>query len=270
MQSFLISFLFYVGKLLLLTLGSVTLCGLLVRLCTIAVARLMGGGAEKLFALTAVVGTPVHELGHALMCPLFGHKIESIKLLDLRATNGVYGYVNHSYPQKSVWAKLGNLMIGVGPIFSGIGVLVLILWLCFPDQWSAYLQSSRALWSGNASIGQLLLSCTELLYALPAAFAKAPWRSLLGTLMILSVALHISLSPKDIRSSLNALPPFLLLVGVFALVTLLLGWSDGVLTALSLFQLRLLSLFGIVLAFSLLWVLLALLRWGLRAFLRFF
>ncbi|MBQ8431782.1 MAG: hypothetical protein IJX28_02755 [Clostridia bacterium] len=270
MTAVLFSYLLYVGKLLLLTLGSITVCGLLVRLCALAFARLVGGPSEKIFTLTALVGTPVHELGHAMMCPLFGHKIERIKLLDLRATDGVYGYVNHSYPPKSVWARLGNLFIGVGPIFSGIGVVCLTLWLCFPAQWAGYLAASRALWDGKAPLGEMLGSCLDLLLQIPAAVAESPWKSLLGIAVILSVALHISLSPKDIRSSLNSLPPFLLLVSVFALVTRILGLERRMLTVLSLFQLRLLSLFFLVLAFALLWVLFALFARGARALINCF
>ena len=44
-----------------------------------------------------------------------------------------YGYVEHSYNPRNLWARLGNLFIGIGPIFSGLGVVVLLLWLCFPN-----------------------------------------------------------------------------------------------------------------------------------------
>ena len=61
----------YYGMILLLTLGTIVLCGLAVRLCAAAFARLMGSPSGAVFDITAVIGTPVHELGHAMMCPIF-------------------------------------------------------------------------------------------------------------------------------------------------------------------------------------------------------
>ncbi|MDR3490768.1 MAG: hypothetical protein P4M12_01845 [Gammaproteobacteria bacterium] len=45
---------------------------------------------------TAWLGTPIHELGHALMCLIFAHKIKDIKLLTLNQADGTLGYVSHS------------------------------------------------------------------------------------------------------------------------------------------------------------------------------
>ena len=255
----LLRFALYVGQLVLLTLGTVVLCGLSVRLCANAFSRLLGGGAERIFDLTAAIGTPIHELGHALMCPLFGHKIKRIRLWSPTAQGGTYGFVEHSYSKKNAWARLGNLFIGVGPIFSGLGVVALTLSLCFPGAWREYLAATRAFAATGGDTVALLESIVCLLVSVVRGVGEVWWRALLGIVVVLSVALHVSLSWADIKSSLGALPVYLLLTLLFAGVTTALGTSADVLVALKLFQLRMAALFCTVIAFAAVWVAIALL-----------
>ena len=249
----------YTLQLLLLTLGVVVACGFAVRLCSILFARLMGHRSHAVFDITAAIGTPVHELGHAMMCPIFRHRITDIKLWSPRAENGVYGYVTHSYNPKNLWARLGNLFIGLGPIFSGLAVVVLSLWLCFPTQWASYLATSNILVDKVTTAQNIVEGVFSLLISLPAAFAGSDWwRPLIGLLVILPVSLHISLSVADIKGSLGAFPLYLLLVFLFALITMLLGLPTVILSGLYLFNLRILSLFCLVVAFAAVWVVIAL------------
>ena len=145
MGDWLSELLLYIVRLLALSLGTVVICGLAVHLCARLFARLWGFGSRTVFDLTALVGTPIHELGHAAMCLVFLHRIERVKLLSLGARDGAYGYVEHSYNRRNLWARLGNLFIGVGPIFSGLGVIALTLRLCFSAQWADYLSLSKRL-----------------------------------------------------------------------------------------------------------------------------
>ena len=77
--------------------------------------------------------------------------------------------------------------------------------------------------------------------------------------MILPVSLHISLSGTDVKGSLGAIPYYLLLVLLFSTVTFLLDFHSPISSAMYLWNLRLLSLFCLVIAFSAVWVVLALL-----------
>ena len=257
-------FLKYYGMTLLLTLGTIVLCGFAVRLCAAAFARLMGSPSGAVFDITAVIGTPVHELGHAMMCPLFGHKVESMRLWCPRAENGVYGYVNHSYNRKNLWARLGNLFIGIGPIFSGMLVVILMLWLCFPTAWSEYLEATKDLSFEENTFLAISENIFSLFKLIPNSFSSHNFRSILGLIIILPISLHISLSGQDIKGSLSAIPLYLLLALIFSAITFLFGANDWVLSGLWLFNLRLLSLFSIVIAFSLVWVLIALLIKGIK------
>lgn len=251
-------FCIYVGRLLLLTLGTVVLCGLSVRLCANAFSRLLGRGAERIFDVTAIIGTPIHELGHALMCPLFGHRIQRIRLWSPTAQDGNYGFVEHCYSKKNWWARFGNLFIGIGPILSGLGVVVLTLCLCFPSAWSDYLVATRDFSVTGGDVSALLGNVLRLLLSVVRSVGAVWWRSLLGIVVILSVALHVSLSWADIKSSLQALPIYFALTLLFAGTSTAFGMNDAIVSALRLFNLRVLSLFCVVIAFAAVWVAIAL------------
>lgn len=270
MDHAILAFFRYFCELSVLTLGTLIACGFAVRLCSKLFAALWGSRSGTVFDVTSVIGTPIHELGHAVTCPLFGHKIGRVRLWSPRAENGVYGYVEHSYNRRNPWARLGNLFIGFGPIFGGLGVVVLMLWLCFPTQWSEYLNASRALLSGEPSVGEIVEGIFSLLCALPRAFASNWGRSLLGLLVILPVSLHITLSWADVKGALNALPIYFFLLFVTALVTYLTKVNAAVTDWISLLNLRVLSLFGVVIAFCAVWVTVALLIRLVRIVIRWF
>lgn len=253
------SFLLYFLQLIGLTLGVFALCGFAVRLLSRAFSRLLGAGSDGVFDITSLIGTPIHELGHAGMCLLFGHSITRIKLWSPTHPNGVYGYVEHSYNRRNPWARLGCLFIGLGPIFSGLGITVLMLWLCFPAQWNDYLGFSRELTVDGTDFGVLARGVLSLFQSIFLGFGENWLRSIVGMLVILPVSLHISLSWQDIKSSAGALPLYLFIVLVFGIATMAGGVTNTVIDWLWLTNIRIMSLFCIVIAFSAVWVVLALL-----------
>ena len=268
MGEWIIGLLRYTIQITVLTLGVVIGCGLVVHLCSYLFMRLMGRKSLAFFNTTAAIGTPVHELGHAMMCSIFGHQITDMKLWIPRPTNGVYGYVAHSYNPKNIWHKLGNLFIGLGPIFSGLGVVVLSLWLCFPTQWASYLNTSHLLVDKTTTAQNIFEGVFSLLASIPAAFAESWWRALIGIVVILAVSLHVSLSWADIKGSAGAFPIYVGIVFVFALITQIIGIPAIILSALQLFSLRLLSLFCLVAVFAAVWVVIALLINAVKAIFR--
>lgn len=238
-----------------LTLGQLFVCGLLIRICSQLFSRLVGRHAWIILDITSAVGTPVHELGHALMCLPFLHKITKIRLWKPHPSDGLYGYVEHTYRKRNPWARLGNLFIGLGPLFSGLGVVVLALWLCFPDLWQAYpVHTGELVYTGEVPVKELFRGVFALFGGFPAAFRENRLRSLAGLLIILSVCLHITLSWADVKNSLSALPLYLLLLAVFSAATYFHAPArTAVFEALALFNIRLSALFGLCICFALCW-----------------
>ena len=258
-------YLTYIGELLALTLGVMVVCGLVAWAAREIFMYFVGNSGTAVFYASSVVGTPVHELGHALMCIPFGHRITDMKLLlPPSRRSRTLGYVEHSYNRKNPWAVFGDLFISFGPIFSGVGVMILVLNLCFPDQWVAYLESSRAMVASGADLREMSSIAFTLLFSLFDAIKADATRSIVGILIILSVSQHITLSLADLKGCFKALIMYTGIVAVFAGVTLFLGMREGILSTLMQINLPLLSIFCISIAFSLVWVAIALLVYLLR------
>ena len=259
-------YLIYVGQLLGLTLGVMVVCGLVAWVARKVFMYFVGDSATAVFYASSVVGTPVHELGHALMCIPFAHRITDMRLIKMPSRRSrTLGYVEHTYNHKNLWAVFGNLFISFGPIFSGIGVMVLVLTLCFPTQWNAYLETSRTMVESGAGFQNSFSSSFSLLFSLFERFEENALQSIVGILLILAVSQHITLSFADLKGCFSALVMYTGIVAIFAGVTMLFGWQDGIVNALMQINLPLFSLFCVSIAFSLVWVMIALavylLRW---------
>ena len=259
-------YLIYIGQLLALTLGVMVVCGLVAWMARKIFMYFVGDKATFVLYASSVVGTPVHELGHALMCIPFAHRITDMKLLlPPSRRSRTLGYVEHSYNRKNPWAVFGDLFISFGPIFSGIGVMVLVLTLCFPAQWNTYLEGSRAMIENGLDAQHVTASILSLLFSLfDGLKGENAVRCVIGLIIILSVSQHITLSLADIKGCFKALLMYTCIVAIFAGVTMVLGMQNGILSGLMQINLPLLSLFCVSIAFSLVWVIIALLVYLVR------
>lgn len=253
-------------EIVLYTIGTFCICGLFVALCEWAFRKLLGGGAGyKAVIYTAIIGTPIHELGHALMCLIFRHKINEICLWDPKAPNGTLGYVNHSYNPKNIYQRIGNLFIGLGPIFSGLGIITLLMFLAFPMTTRTYFSSAAMIVQTDGNIFAILLEGLKMIWNLfSTSDGVNVFLKILAVIVMLSVSLHISLSPADIKGSLGALPFYFGLVLVVTVVTSLVDFFllrnaiEIVTDALATFNAYLVMLFTLVFAFAIILVLIAL------------
>lgn len=193
---------------LLFTVGVIVCAGVLLALAKRFFLRSCGSAAYRVQIVTGVVGTPVHELSHALFCLIFGHRITEMKLFTPNADDGSLGHVSHSYRKKNLWHQLGNFFIGIAPILGGTAMLLLLLRLLLPATFSgvtgalAYGGSSIFGGSGGFSLEALLLTVKEMLKALflPSNFLS--WEWYVYMILAVFILMHMEISPSDIRSGL--------------------------------------------------------------------
>ena len=170
-------------------------------------------GSKGLFAMraTGIIGTPIHETGHAIFCLIFGHKIVDMKLYQIDNNTGVLGYVNHSFNQRNIYHQIGNFFIGTGPIWFGVGCIFLFSILLLP--------------SGMIGIGEDL---PELLKNFFSAFLSGDfwlsWKTWLWFYLSFSITVHITLSKSDFVGAWDGL---FLVIGLVFLCSLLLGWCGS-------------------------------------------
>lgn len=82
--------------------------------------------------VSAIVGTPIHELSHAALCVIGGHHITKISLFK-PSKDGTLGFVEHSYNTGNILIVAANLPIALAPIAGGcMAITGMNTWL-LPD-----------------------------------------------------------------------------------------------------------------------------------------
>jgi hypothetical protein len=178
--------------------------------------------------LVAWLGTPLHELGHALFCLIFRHKIEDIKFFKPDKVNGTLGYVYHRWNPKNPWHILGNFFIGIGPMILGSGVLFGLFYLLIPGSSSVWgnilslagdiehysIGSYFEVWSGSA------LALVKLIFTFE---NLVNWRFWVFMYLAICISSNIRLSWSDFKHTLSGLGCFVVPFFLLNLVLLLIS-----------------------------------------------
>ena len=193
---------FLIGYLcqILLTVGIIALFGLIIAGLRRLFCSICGRSGPTLLLITGLVGTPIHELSHALMCVLFGHKITEIKLYQPNSNSGTLGYVTHTYNRKNIYHQIGNFFIGTAPITVGCGVLMLIMGLLTPDAFDMMISDAESI----STIGDFLPFISTVLEELFVSGVEE-WKTWVFLVLAIMIASHMEMSGADIKGSLGGL-----------------------------------------------------------------
>ena len=204
---------------MLLILVPIFVFGLLIALCNRFFYANFGSRGKTVCYITGFIGTPVHELSHALMCLIFGHRIHEIKLFQVGAEDGTLGYVSHTYRKTNVYQSIGNFFIGIAPILVISALLYLIAWLLMPAMVAQMSGHIRGIGLSDG-FGAAL---QNFFAAIGAFFAYAAnWRWWVFLLVGMFLALHMTLSHADLKGAWSGLIVLLLL---FFVVDVILGFA---------------------------------------------
>lgn len=177
--------------------------------------------------ITAWIGTPIHEIGHLIQCILWRHKVKKIKLLQLDGSNGVLGYVQHQYNPKSIYQQVGNFFIGLGPIFSGIGALLLSMYLLVPQSFATFQQQVHSSQQADMNVFQTLreavIAIAKSLFTIPNLSSPSFW---IFIVLAVSISSHIALSRADIQNAAHGLVMLFVLLFMFNLIAGLLQMNS--------------------------------------------
>ncbi len=178
-----------------------------------------GVSARKLDVfVTGWIGTPVHELSHAIFCLIFGHRITDIRLFQPNSSDGSLGYVKHTYNSKNFYHRIGNLFIGAGPVILGALAIYGLIHLLLPNAASlAIIKASNGLqiahvkdlgihWQSILGAAQAML---EQLFSSNNFSQVSFWIFLY---ISASIASHMELSPADLKGMLKGLLSLILLL----------------------------------------------------------
>ena len=175
------------------------------------------------------------------MCPVFRHRVDEVAFFEPDRKSGRLGYVRHSFHQGNWFEEMGNLFIGVAPLFGGSLVLLTLLFVFYPDAanaaWTATsLPETSVAISGDTqatpasdfvssptSIWEQLWLRTEAMVAQLMSLANwAGTRWWIFLYLVLCVGSHMAPSKSDYQGSLKgALITAAIFISVIALLSFL-------------------------------------------------
>ncbi|NCA93120.1 hypothetical protein EOM82_07790 [bacterium] len=206
-----------------LSIGVLIAFGLLIWMINKLFYKLTGNAGNAVKYVTGLIGTPVHELSHALMCLVFLHKIKQIKLFQIDTENGVLGYVNHTYNKKNPYQCLGNLFIGTAPLVISSGILVAMLYFMLPNTYASLKTFINFILESTFTFSTLLKftgSIFDLFFSYEMLTNTIWWMFLIIGCFI---ALHQTLSLADIKNSLGGLFVYIIIIFIFNSLAMLVG-----------------------------------------------
>ena len=178
------------------------------------------------------LGTPIHELGHALFCLVFGHRIEDMQLFKPDPNTGTLGYVYHTWNPKNPWHVLGNFFIGIGPIVMGCAALFALFYFLLPDShrvWDTVVGGTAVL-EGGASFGSYISVFKDSILAIIrhifSISSVATWQFWVFLYLSICIASNIRLSWADFKHSLAGLGCVVLPFFLINLICLLTGYAS--------------------------------------------
>ena len=189
--------------------GNIIIFGFILYLLSSMTRRIFAKtlGAKTELYITGWIGTPIHELSHALFCIIFNHKINDIKLFTTKSDT--IGYVLHSYDSRSWYQQIGNFFIGVGPIIMGT-LIVYFLFLLLAPELKENIFSVKIDYDKSAGILNMIYSgISNIFISILNIFSNIIKNILVSQsyknigfwifiYLSISIASHMELSPADI------------------------------------------------------------------------
>ena len=194
-------------------IGLVYLVGFIISLINRYFYKVTGYSKLAVYG-TGLIGTPIHELSHHVMCLVFFHKVHDVKFFQINDDDGVLGYVSHSWNSKNLYQQIGNYFIGIAPIAVGTLIIFFAMKYFLPLTYSdvnGYFEAIQVLGSKVSIFDYVFDMFGGMLSAMFLEFSTG-WKWWVFMLLSICVALHMTLSTADLKGSYVAIPLLLLLI----------------------------------------------------------
>lgn len=202
------------------TAGVVGLCGMFISFCNRCFYDYLGDTAFFIVRFSGLVGTPVHELSHALMCLLFGHRVTKMQIYNTKKRSKVLGFVEHTYNRRNLYHQVGNFFIGIAPIVVGGLVVTLFVRVLTPGMYNGMIGEINDVMaaSGVGFFGELVKSLFSIFVSFFSLSNFISLRWWLCILLAFAISIHMEISRSDIKGGLKGLGVIAVLLLVADLV----------------------------------------------------
>lgn len=191
--------------------------------CNRYFSKSMGHYGTLIFGM---IGVPIHELSHLLMCIIFKHTVTEVRLFrPIRSRqDNILGYVKHKYNKNSIYQLTGCFFIGIAPMVLGAFLIVFILNLIYPSILAAMISFPSI---DNIQFHKIL---HVFLYngriILTTIFSPSNFMNIscwIGIFLIVSIALHMTISKADFDNAMNGFLLLEIIILVFSFFNILFG-----------------------------------------------
>lgn len=204
------------------------------------------GGKYKVRGLSSFIGTPIHEFGHYIMAKIFGFRVYDVQFFPTRLKNNgngtvTLGYVKWSTTKRRITNSFGMLLVGIAPFISGSLVIILLTYLMEPSIISSVKEMVLDLSTDTSFLDYFINICTILVKSL-AQQNIFSITFIIYLLLISMIAIHMTLSSADIKTSGMGLIQVTIIVILLSLVGFLNKYIRYILNILTLITSGILAL----------------------------
>lgn len=176
--------------------------------------------------LFGIIGVPIHELSHLLMCILFRHTVTEVSLF--RPSKGRYdnilGFVKHKYNKSSLYQTAGCFFIGIAPMVIGSSIIVFIINIIFPSIIDNLVSFQNFQDLQLSFLTNTIFNNTKLI--LTTIFQVSNFTNIyfwVSVYIIVSITLHMTISKADFDNALSGFALLEIIIFIFALLSNILG-----------------------------------------------
>ena len=203
---------------------------------------------------TSWIGTPIHELGHYLMCKIFNHRVIAVQWVPKDQHVSVLGFVEHRYNSRSLYQRIGVFFISIGPLFSGLLALSLLLYALLPNSFNTFVHFTKSIEPTSLTpenIALILTASFEMMltiFTLDNVTTIGFWIFLL---LAACICTHMSLSPADLRGAFSGLMTIAITLFIINLIAIFIGFNTSTfISILVTYNVYLIGWMGFVLCIS--------------------
>jgi len=167
-----------------------------------ACSRLVKAFGWRALLLISWIGTPVHELSHALVVLLLGGKLKEVSLFSANSATGELGSVSYTFKSS---APIRRTVVALAPLVGGTAVLLAVTRLLFPDVMSLAWEQKLAF--SKDSLLELPLGLASalgenfvgLVKALTSRAVVSRWQTWLWVYLVVCIGTRLSPSRVDFK-----------------------------------------------------------------------
>ena len=181
-------------------------------------------GAHVYHFAFGILGSTIHEIGHAIASAIFGHRIREFRPFVLDPNAKVLGYVGSAHRPDNLYHHIGLFFVGIAPVLFGPLVIFLAAYILFYNEIGDFVRTLAVdSDSTQSAIRHILGSSLSFLGFLFSPSHLLGWRLYAFLYIAFAVGSSVHLSPPDIAYARIGCVTLIVLLFMFNLVLLPLG-----------------------------------------------